>query len=506
MIRIRILPAIAVLTLVFEVAGIGQSNEDYYARIRRKIDVDRDYSNLYYVSFVAEDVVPNYLELPNAEKKLFRANDENTSYRYRLIFLNSVDGVDTLVPLRVTESRTAISKGVYSQDTGSSESPLIELGDFLGVKNSTNPNISGQYSRFLDLIRRIPDHVAYLNLPPKTLLTHGVASQTNADYINYQKVNSNQPFPDTASAVAGRRLEAGAAAASAGYQFDISFSQLSFAHQAITDALGMLGFGFEAGFGDRVLNLVSYQAPYLSWGGRFLGNFSGNKKDLYTQPFFDLKVLVRSRVNTYKLMNHLTPGWYPVVSLDKPKLNVTSGATIDLSVAKFLGVPFVNFYYSVGNSDFKGPYVTQRLDGIDNAYFSTSQLETSLSFYWNADASMQNLFRIDVGAGAYDIWQVRYDNKGEPKDESKIASWGRVQPLIALDYTRLSPGQRTLFGAQLRFFDNRVTLKAWLKLLKIDIHELRLESIYISSPIGRSMEAWENGSGTFMQLRYRLGF
>jgi len=80
----------------------------------------------------------------------------------------------------------------------------------------------------------------------------------------------------------------------------------------------------------------------------------------------------------------------------------------------------------------------------------------------------------------------------------------QVQPLLQLHYTHVS--NRARFGAHVRFFDNRLTFTPWFKVFESGPHEVRLESILMPKPVGRSTREWEVDHGNLIQIRYRYGF
>jgi len=217
-------------------------------------------------------------------------------------------------------------------------------------------------------------------------------------------------------------------------------------------------------------------------------------------------VLARSPVNTASLIDrwHLNAA-SPVMNLDPPRLNTTPGAVVEITTgAPYYRLPFFTFLYAGGNTAYADPFVTFGSPGAEYAYYSVRKWEASLGYFWNTDEPMYNRFRFDIGAGTYDIRQVQYDAQGKYAADTKARGMSQVQPLLQLNYTHVSSRARS--GANVRFFDNRLTFTPWLKIIDRGLHELRLEAIILPRPIGRSLHPWEAERANLLQLRYRYGF
>jgi len=293
------------------------------------------------------------------------------------------------------------------------------------------------------------------------------------------------------------------------YYVDLSFTHLSFSHSIFTSpqALGISGFGFELGFGDNVLNLVSIQSPYLSVGGRALIGLSGSQVRMEEQNFVELRVLGRVPVNSAKIiadLKSLNNSW--IMSLKPSPLNVTPGFAVEMVMKRFHEyLPYVTFYFSHGSRNYADPFVSFGPPEAEFSYFSRTQWMASLSYFFNTDPSMNNRFKMELGAGSYDIRLVSYNENHKPVGVSTARGLSNVQALIGFDYTFATKSKETLFGMRTQFFDNRFSVSPWLKILYVAPHELRLESINITAPIGRLRQEWETTGGSMIQLRYRLG-
>jgi hypothetical protein len=324
------------------------------------------------------------------------------------------------------------------------------------------------------------------------------SDESNREYIWSARVNDHHPFADL-NDPDSRPLV-----------LDLTFSSLAISHKSLyvgSESIGIHGFGFEAGFGDRVLNHVSFQSPMLSWGPRFLIFFKdAGEGGVDTSFFVDLRILGRTPMNTASFINswrlHVAS---PVMSLDPPRLNVTSGVTFEVMTGlPYSRMPFLTFRYSGGSREFQSPYVRFGEGDSSFAYYSTRQWEGALSYFWAMDKAAFNRLRFDFGAGTYDVRRVLYTASGAVSNDVKARAMSQVQPLLALTYTHVS--RRARFGAQVRMFDNRLTFSPWLKVFRSGLHEFRLEAVLMPRPVGRSLREWEVDHGNLVQVRYRYGF
>ncbi|MGA9120592.1 MAG: hypothetical protein WB699_14605 [Bacteroidota bacterium] len=325
---------------------------------------------------------------------------------------------------------------------------------------------------------------------------------TNDDYRWYAEVNSGYPFgPPPREQIS----------------LDISPYQVNFSDAIFSEkeSIGVRGFGFEAGFGNRVLNMLAYQSPILSWGGRLLMFFQGDWSNLDSAGFLDLRILGRSKVNTEKFIVHSKlSSADPVFALDPPKMNVQPGFALELGIGTrfFDGrLPFVTLYYGGGSKDYSNPMITYDGATGKKAYFTTTQLEGYLSYFWKMDRRGYNRFKLDLGVGSHDVWDVSYDSLNHVEEGIQLLGTNNLQVLLALDYSHNSSEEPTQylplteFGARMRFFFNRLTVNPWIKIFKSGSHELRLEFCAVTPPIGRSLFSWEAEKGSMMILRYRYG-
>jgi hypothetical protein len=125
-----------------------------------------------------------------------------------------------------------------------------------------------------------------------------------------------------------------------------------------------------------------------------------------------------------------------------------------------------------------------------------------MSFYWNTNELLYSRFKLYIGLGAYDVVKaIDYYNSLTTK-----SAYYQIQPYLGFDFTFV-PNKIELFSLQARYFDNVIKGNIWLKILKFsEIHTIRFQVNFISSPFFRNQFEWENDGGTSVQLNYRLGF
>jgi hypothetical protein len=306
------------------------------------------------------------------------------------------------------------------------------------------------------------------------------------------------------------------------YTLDFSFSKIAAAHEMLYSetALGIPGFGVEVGFDEPVLNLQTYQAPAVSWGGRLLLNTTGDKGDILDRDFLELKLFGRSRFNAREFSRNMGAFKYlftPLVTAETPTLNIAvPGYGFEITTSKWWNLPYLNFYYASGSRTYDDPVYALGSGVHPYAYWSTVQWRGSMVFYFNLDTQPEfylanttgkrlNTIRLDLGAGTYNVARVDYDSVGGMSGSTPAVKTSRIQPYIAVEYVHASQ-VKTAFGAKAAYFDNRLIFGMWLSLFKLGNHELRLEGTDIVGPFGRARFEWETGGSALLQFRYRLGF
>lgn len=484
--------------------GLADSLDVEYKRILRTVAKDSAYSRLYYMDLSGEDLNVKAVRHRNLERRFTDGNSpflgaETPPQRtYRFIYIpvqfNFLDMAVPLVPLVIEEMvRTRERAPQGSIGATITTKPIFDLRDFMAMKN----DFPAEFSALVHDLNH--HHIEGKGYPL------GSKIRRRPDEENSFVLDGNWNYFRHLRLIGGY---VGNPHGSEAYSIDATWSAIKLSLDFASEAqwLGVQSFGIELGFGDRVLSLLAYQSPYLAWGGRLLVFFGGEKASIDTSFFFDIRILGRSPINTSLLIDR----WKlnrasPIASLESSMLNVTSGVAIELRTGRPFSerLPHLTLYYSGGPTRFDDPYVKRKVENRDIAYFSTIQWETYLSFYWNLERERYNTMNLDLGAGSYNVFRAELDSVGRARSYSNALSLTQVKPLVALSYLHDSRAAR--FGANVRLFDNRLTLHPWLKIFRNDPHELRMEFLWLTRVFGRSPLPWEVEQGSMLQLRYRFG-
>lgn len=270
---------------------------------------------------------------------------------------------------------------------------------------------------------------------------------------------------------------------------------ISVSHNRIEDseAIGLNSFGLLFGLRkDELLNLHEYQNPIWTYG-----IFSLIKIDSF---YLDLNVIRQNKLDNKEIKKAL-----PLFDYKKVEINKTPALIFDLSFFGLIGdyeLPVINLFLALGKRDFSNPTYFRYLNlQTKQAYFSCSQWKATTSFFWNTDKNGYNKFKFNIGAGAYDIFRVLFDENDKVTSKTKDKKIP-IQPVLNLEY--IHDSEKSKFGTSVGIFDNQITFGAWLKIIEIGPSELRVDESYISEPFGRSVKPWENKNGSnFIQLIFR---
>ncbi len=502
---------VAAVLILLPRSTSSQSFDWVFSQIKEKIILDPGYTRLWSTDTLQKSgarIAPaGTLKRADGSDFVFQKSHTNPQgtvshdYTYTLIYLaekyrsvfrplliKQMEEVSQVVRSRYGSGDSTLSNEVYVS--------YYTPEDFHAL-NKSDP---ATYGKILRLIASKPgyplwEHVLQTTNDPKI-------SVGNSDYRWYAEVNSGYPFgPPPREQIS----------------LDISPYQVNFSDALFSEkeSFGVKGFGLEAGFGSRVLNMLAYQSPIVSWGGRLLIFFQGDWSNLDSAGFLDMRILGRSKVNTEKfIVNSRLYAADPVFSLDPPRMNVQPGFAMELAIGTrfFDGrLPFVTFYFGGGSKDFSNPMITYDRGSEQRAYFSTTQLESYLSYFWKMDQRGYNRMRLDLGIGSHDVWDVVYDSLHHVLGSTEMQGTKNFQVLLGLDYSHDASDEPTRdqplteFGTRLRFFENRLTVNPWIKVFRSGSHEVRLEFSAITAPLGRSLYPWEAEKGSMMILRYRYG-
>lgn len=483
----------------------AQNLNEVYRKANRKLKNDKSYLNIHSIrmDFTAEQL-RELRNIPRTDKRGFFnfKSSDNVNY-YFVVILKSIE-FDSLVPLYCIEE-TNLAEG--------------DEAGFLQNIGTQSQYDSTMVLTFKDVQELYFDHPEYYSVlydaienqstieKPQSLLgilitddinkSKGMTSMDNSDYLHFNWVNNRHRFPTPSADVLGiaSRRRGGATTTTQEMMIDASFSHATFFHNQMD--LDYTSISGEITTDVKGLNLLPWQSMTLSGGIRALVTLSDDKRDLMDDFIVDARILGRFRLNTSSIFTNM-----PTYFVEEPLLNVGSGVLVDVSLSKVYNLPFFSFFFSSGFEDLEDPYVTVGPADSSTGYFSFSQWQAFFSFYWNTNENRILRFRMDVGAGSYNVVEAFYENGTLINSKS---AYNSIQPVINL-YITFVPNDVELFGTHFKVFDSVLRAGFWLKILQFDEHIFRLETEQIFKPMFRHRNPWETESATMMQIRYRYGF
>jgi len=505
--RIKHFVIFLVNLILFSIVIDAQSYDDIYRKIDLKLKKDSSYLNLHYIDFTGPISIPSIVSvLPRKDDEPFSFKvNENTTYRF--VFLMDAVGIDSLELLYIEQrvDKSAGEGGFFGGGGGGTQTDISRdfiFKDMYDLKLNHFDQYSALYNKVTDYIKKNddapPEKLLRINPDTEIKTSLGISSRDNTDYLNFMRTNHLHWYPKPKVVVKAKR---GAAQeeVKTSYRLDASFSQISFSHEIMDFAMG--GASVEYGFTEKVLNLLPYQATLFNAAFRTLITISDKKVNLEKALMVDVKIIGRLKMNTSKIMSSL-----PFIAADKPLLNMGTSGGFDVQLTRPFSLPFLNIYLNAGGPGYSSPSVTVPKGKDKEAYFSFSQAEATMSFYWNTSDKMNSRLRMDIGAGYYDIWKGTYIGTAKSASKKELIQ-DNFYPVINFYFNFLSDGSE-FYGLKTRFFDSQVSVTSWLKIAEFGSgHIIRFEGTYISAPIARKTRQWETkDGGAILQLRYRYGF
>lgn len=495
-------------------------------RIDRKIRLDKDYLDIYIIK-IDKDVLKNspfrYLRTAKGDTlDLYGATGGQITYTVG--FLKAGTALDSMVILyidKTTRDTSAATGGGLGRGGGGAvevTERIYFFRDLYYLKKYDNQKYKKLYAHIQNYIEEkemeaLRSEKATISEPKSTLgikpdedikSKEGLSSRDNTDYLNYHRVMNYHKYPIYQKDDGSSRRRGGGGAVANPLNIDFNFATLTVAHEKLDFGPGLASFHFTTE--DRVLNLLPVQSNQFHMGFRFLISSNGDLTNMKDQFILDAKVLARIGLNGSSLMNI-----FPNLMADKPKINIKSGFGMEfMGTRPFVNAPFINVYFSTGANDYTNPSIKFGRRDSSWAYWSTTQWEMFLSFFWNTNLDKEGRFKADVGVGSYDVVKATYlGGIVIPKVEK--GTFAKMQPIISLAYnTILKENDGTYsekFGGAIRWFDSRVKVYFWFKLLEFrPDHMLRFETNLITAPFFRRIKPWETEGGVMFQLRYRYGF
>jgi hypothetical protein len=493
-------------------SSFAQQTDDLVNMIKVKLEKDKKYLNVYSLPLEMDKKQDSdILVLPRTNRKepfQFKFGDE---YQYRIVILKDGLDLDSLQLLYIEEIKlnSLASGGLFESVTPPKDdtTKVINFEDMFNLRVNYPAIYKKLYYKVETYIMVNEDTPleSLLRITPDDNIrkSFGFASRDMTDYIRFQHFNEPAhwyPKLNQKKKSFGRNK----GNTETNFHFDVSLNSFSFSHSFMQFGIG--GASLEMDVKEDVLNLLPMQNMLLDAGFRTLFML-GDKKTPKQNTYIDAKFQVRW------FMSHKTSldGFWqfnnnPLIMADEPRLNFTTGILSDITITRPFTLPDMRLYFSVSGSDLSeaNAYLTGNRhinNGGTYAYFSLSQIHYSMSFYWNADEKMENMFRLDAGFGYYDIWRAEYNGNNY---KSKELIQNKVMPSIKLWYTFV-PKDLPLLATSFKIFDAQLTISAWIRLLNINNHNVRFDIEYITAPLGRKLRDWETKGGLALNLRYRYG-
>lgn len=248
---------------------------------------------------------------------------------------------------------------------------------------------------------------------------------------------------------------------------------------------------------EKVLPLLPGQNDNIKWGLRFV--IPG------TSYLNDWGMDFRLYAKTSNVFSGADAGLYK--SGKRGNISSTSGGVMDLY---FFNSPlYFNLYASVSSNAYTDPHQVTKTATKDYAYFSFFDYQFTNSFFW--DFNEFHKLKFEFGVGGYDLFRADYVNDVY----SSSAKLGNITvlPVVEIQYNMMTePKPNYLLGANIRFFDSKFKVGAWLQLFSYQLGQSklvgRLETMFLTDRVIGIKKEWEeySNSGLLVQFRLRYGF
>ncbi len=503
--------------LIFSTIAFSQSADDLTKMINVKLKNDKKYLMVYAVPLELDKKKDkDLLVLPRTNRRepfKFKFGDE---YTYNIIIMKDGLELDSLVLLYIEEikNNSLASEGLFDAATPPSDDTTIVMNftDMYNLKKN-HPNL---YKQFYDKVETYVlsneeeaplQSLLKINPDTKIRKSFGFASRDMTDYLRFMRFNTPAhwyPSEESKKKAIGRSK----GKKETSFHLDASLYSLSFSHKFMRFGIG--GASLEVDVEEPLMNMLPLQSMRLNAGFKtmfMLGDKKTPRKNTYIDAKFQLRYFMSKKTaldGQWQFNN------FPLIfTEDEVKLNSTTGVLADISVTRPFTLPFMRFYFTIASSDFTSPNVVFSGDpAINNggsyAYFAQNQFLYTMSFFWNGDEKMQNMFKMDVGLGYYDVRRVEYGSGYSIKNSPIV--FNRIQPYVKIYYT-FAPSNIPLFNINVKIYDSQATIGGWFRLYqtKNQLHNIRFDVQYITKPFGRQLRPWETNGGLALNLRYRYG-
>lgn len=486
---------------------VAQDLDEIIKKIDLKLRRDKRYLNLHYVEYPSDGKIdPDFTNLPRINEREPVSLQAKDNIVYRIVFLKDAIGVDSMIVLYVDQITNLA--GGDSSFFGDASGPsfdttrVLTFGDMFNLKN----NYFNVYYKFFKVVDKFikenpdsdPPTLLRINPDQEIQTSLGLSSRDNTDFLNYMRANHPHWYPKPKVAQKTSRRGPEVVEVVSPYKIDATPSLITFSHEVMDFSLG--GASVELGFEDKVFNVLPFRGQSVTGGFRTLISLSEKKEEIEKAVMVDARLLARAAVDLTGITDFLV--WNQAAS---PRLNISNGAGLDLSLTRPFGLPFWNFYVMAGVIDYQGPALRFSKSATrDVAYFGGNTMEWSMSFYWNESDNYTTRFRMDVGVGYHDVQEAEYAKKSNSKISSKEI-YANIAPMVQF-HLNFAPEGTELFASKTKIYDGVIKFAAWLKLFELDGgHQFRLETQLVTAPVTRKKRPYETAGGASMQLRYRFG-
>lgn len=482
----------------------GQSVEEILGKIDLKLTKDKKYLNLYYIQFTPSEVKDTLLYwLPKPEERKAFHIDMADGVEYRMVFLKEGIGIDSMVVLYLMKIKRDVSQqaeffagGAQAQVDTSYE---VLFSDLYYLKNQYPRKYTAVYNFLYEYIGNNGKESiqSLLGINPdknvKTVL--GVSARDNLDFLNYARANYNHWYPHPKKKTS--TFTRGGGAAATPVRVDASLTSLTFSYAPWMDFNFGGGASIEFTTEEKLLNILPYEGMNFAGVARILLELEG-EKGMNKALFIDSRIGIKIKAKTDEILSKV-----PLFMSDPPRLNTVTSFMVDLRATRPFSLPFMNIYLNVGTRNFDNPYSVVEVNNVKKSYFTFNQMSYTMSFYWNTSDKRTSRFRMDIGFGYHDIWELNYNAIGAPTNSVLIQE--KFSPIVALSFNFATKG-KPLFGVGIRSYESRPKITGWFRIVEIsERHSVRAEVMYIAPPVGRKINPWENENGVLVQIRYRLG-
>ncbi len=481
----------------------AQNVDDLLKKIDIKLKNDKDYLNLYSLTVKSENITDSLLSVLPRHNRVEAKLNKGKNIKYRFLLLLGGLGIDTLTIMRIDRitQRIGKGKGAFTAMLNKPDTSItLNFSDLYYLSKEYPAKYSALYRTVKNSIKVYGDKALRSILgikPDRSKITMlGISARDNEDYLNFAHANFDHwyPYPKIKTKTTLSR----ATVTSTSLRINFSFSKFTFSYGKIMDFKFGGGASVELGAQEKLLNMLPFENSQLKPALRLLLELN-NTKNLNKRFYLDFKFGTGIKLNMTKLFNKL-----PIIYSDPPKLNPKTNFYFDATFTRPFDLPFVNIYFSSGKKDFSNPFISIKdTTGNYRAYYNFSQFSFTMSFFW--DTNDQKILRLgmDVGFGYHDIWKASY-NKNMMLNSSKLV-YSKINPIVAL-YVDFAPNKYPVFGLSVKHYSSQLKMNAWINLFEFGLHNLLRASMeFITQPIGRHIEEWENKNGLFFELSYRLG-